>query len=63
MVSGCKVFCRRIGRRTQNRRSHTVLSPKTENNNREHGDDNQTKQRPEDLQRKKNVSSELQDFT
>lgn len=62
MVSGCKVLCRTIGRRTQNRRSHTVLSPKTKNNNREHGDDNQTKHRPEDLQRKKNVPSELQDL-
>jgi len=59
MVSGCKVLCSKIGRRTQNRRSHTVLSPKTENNNREHGDYNQTRQRPEDLQRKENVPSEL----
>jgi len=63
MVRGCKVLCSKIGRRTQNRRSHTVLSPKTENNNREDGDDNQTKQRPEDLQRKENVPSELQDLT
>jgi hypothetical protein len=42
MVSGCEVLCSKTGGRTQNRRSHIALSPKTENN-REHGDDNQTR--------------------
>jgi hypothetical protein len=38
------------------------LSPKKENN-REHGDDNQTTHWPKDLQRKENISFELQDVT
>ena len=63
MVSGCKVPGNKIGGRTVNRRSQTVLSRKTKKSIRKHGDDSQTKQRPQDVQRKENSPSELQDVT